>query len=178
MWPEDDFEVWESLQLFDFPQTKKTPEAQPLETGLPLTSALLGAKKHGQLVSVETVDGRGWDVRIRAVGKTWFSGETRNPHRGVIFTAHSVVEFRCGAGAEVDGRALDVSLSRAMSASARHRPAIRITTTKSSRDGIIQELGTDYLTVSRRSLVGQESVVVVPFSQLVAVEFLEPGDIS
>lgn len=176
--PADDFEVWESLQLFDFPQTTKTSSAQTLETGLPVSAFLIGAKKHRKAVGVLTRGGRQWEVQIRAVGRTWFSGETTTPHRGVIIPVEAVVEYRSGVDSGGDGNALDVSLSQAIAVTARERPAVRVTSTQGSRDGIIRAVGTDYVSVSRRSLEGRDSIFTVPFSQLVAVEFLEPGDIS
>ncbi len=177
-WPSNDFEVWESLQLFDFPAADHTPVTPTIETGFPLTATLLGARKQHEPVSVDTADGRTWSIRPRAVGKTWFSGVTITPERGVIVVLSSIVECRDAGTPDVDAAPVDVSLSRAISVTAQRTRTVRVTTTTGLREGVVTEIGTDYLRLTRRSLDGRDTRVLIPFSHLVAVEFLEPGDIS
>ena len=176
-WPADDFEVWESLQLFDFPSGEPSPASRPLETGVPLTATLLGARKRGASVRVDTVGGRGWTVYPRAVGKNWFSGQTDTPQRGVVISLDAIVELRCTCSPDVDAAPVDVSLTQAIAVTAKRTQTVRVTTTINSREGVIRELGADYVTITHGSLDGQDSVVAISFSHLVAVEFLEPGDI-
>ena len=177
-WPADDFEVWESLQLFDFPAPGSTPVTPPVETGFPLTATLLGARKQQEAVRVDTANGRTWSIRPRAVGKTWFSGVTTTPERGVIVVLSCVAECRAAGTPDVDAAPVDVSLSRAISATAQRTRIVRVTTTTGLREGVVTEIGTDYLRLTRRSLDGRDTRAMIPFSHLVAVEFLEPGDIS
>ena len=176
-WPADDFEVWESLQLFDFPSGSKPPATRSLETGFPLTATLLGARKRGESVRVDTVGGRTWTVYPRAVGRNWFSGQTDTPERGVVISLDAVVELRCTCPPDVDAAPVAVSLSRAIAVTAKRTRTVRVTTTTNSREGVIRELGADYVTITRGSLDGRHSVAAISFSHLVAVEFLEPGDI-
>lgn len=177
-WPADDFEVWESLQLFDFPTQHHRAESTVLETGRVFTATLLGARKRRDMVGIDTVGGRSWRVHPRAVGKTWFSGVTDTPERGVVVALSAILECQSGGPADPEAREVDVSLSRAIATTARHTRTLRVTTTGGSREGVVDEIGVDYLTLIRRTLDGGESVVTVPFFHLVAVEFLEAGDIS
>jgi len=177
-WPTDDFEAWESLQLFDFPAPSSTPVTPPIETGFPLTATLLGARTQHEPVSVDTGDGRAWSIHPRAVGKTWFSGVTTTPERGVIMVLSGIVECRVAGTPDVDAAPVDVSLSRAIAVTAQRTRTVRVTTTTGLREGVVTEIGSDYLRLIRRSLDGRDTRVMISFSHLVAVEFLEPGDIS
>ena len=176
--PADDFEVWESLQLFDFPARDPRPDSEALESGFPFTAILLGARKRGEMVRIDTVGGRRWGISPRAVGKTWFSGVTDTPERGVVLALAAIVECRASGPPDGDASEVNVSLSRAIAVTAQHTKTIRVTTTEGSRDGVVRELGRDYLRLYRRALDGGESHLTIPFSRLVAVEFLGAGDIS
>lgn len=177
-WPADDFEVWESLQLFDFPAGSPQSESTVLETGFPFTATVLGAKRAHEKLSLDTVDGRRWTIHPRAVGTTWFSGVTESPERGVIVSLAAIVQCQSGGAPDADAAPVDVSLSRAIAVTAQRTRTIRATTINSTRGGVLCELGADYLALTRRSLDGRQTRVTIPFSHLVAVEFLEAGDIS
>ncbi len=89
-----------------------------------------------------------------------------------------IVECRVAGTPDVDAAPVDVSLSRAISATAQRTRTARVTTTTGLREGVVTEIGSDYLRLIRRSLDGRDTRVMISFSHLVAVEFLEPGDIS
>ena len=176
--PADDFDVWESHQLFDFPEKDHSPESRALETGLSFTASLLGARRQREVVGIDTVGGRSWRLRPRAVGRTWFSGMTDTPERGVVVSLAAIVECRSACPPDDRAGEVDVSLSRAIAVTAQRTRTVRVTTPGGFREGELHALGTDYLSLTRGALDGVASQVTIPFSNLVAVVFLEAGDIS
>lgn len=95
----------------------------------------------------------------------------------MVISLDAVVELRCTCAPDVDAAPVAASLSRAIAVTAKRRRTVRVTTSTNSREGVIRELGADYVTITRGSLDGRDSVMTISFSHLVAVVFLEPGDI-
>lgn len=177
-WPEDQSEVWESLQLFDFPPANRGTSGVSVDSTVSITARLLGAKQAGELLSVYTVDGRKWPVHLTAVGRTWCSGETTDSGRGVLISLDAVVRVETSSDTVTDKPPVEVSLSRALEVTASTSRWVRVSCQGVLSTGELVGIASDHLSLRRRGLDGHSTIWHLPFRQLIAIEFFEPGDIS
>ena len=177
-WPEDDSELWESLQLSDFPVQDAGTPALSVDSTVSLTTRLLGAKQAGEVISVHTVDQRTWSIRLAAIGTTWFSGETTHPRRGVLISLHAVVRVETFSNTVTDTAPVGAPLSRALAVTAATSRWVRASVPGARDTGELVGIASDHVSIRRRGLDGHSTLHQVPFGQLIAIEFVEPGDIS
>lgn len=177
-WSAEDSELWESLQLSDFPVQDAGTPVLSVDSTVSLTTRLLGAKQAGEVISVQTVDQRTWLIHLAAIGTTWFSGETTHPRWGVLISLHAVVRVETFSNTVTDTAPVGAPLSRALAVTAATSRWVRASVPGARYTGELVGIASDHVSIRRRGLDGHSTLHQVPFGQLIAIEFVEPGDIS